>query len=175
VAWIVLGNATVHSLTDGVLTLNFTSEGYAKGFFSSGYDGDLGRVLKAMFGVAPQIKTVAGAPAGAAAGSGRPDRGGQAGRSAPPGRRAPGGRGPGGQQDSPARHNDLDADQDHVAAHDNVAGPGRYAADPVPYDADPGPYDTAAAGQQEGGDTLTGMDLIERELGGRVIDDPGGG
>ncbi|MGD0683965.1 MAG: DNA polymerase III subunit gamma and tau, partial [Streptosporangiaceae bacterium] len=175
VAWIVLGNATVHSLTDGVLTLNFTSEGYAKGFFSSGYDGDLGRVLKAMFGVAPQIKTVAGAPAGAAAGAGRPDRGGQPGRSAPPGRRAPAGRRPAGQQDSPARRNDLDADPGHAADAGHVADPGGYAADPGPYDADPGPYDTAAAGQQDGRDTLTGMDLIERELGGKVIDDSGDG
>jgi len=163
VAWIVLGNATVHSLMDGVLTLNFTSEGYAKGFFSSGYDGDLSRVLKAMFGAAPQIKTVAGAPAAAAAGGGRPDRGGQQGRPPSPGRRAPGGRAPAGQQDAPARQDDFAADL------------GPYAANHGPYDADPGPYDTAPAGQQDGGDTLTGMDLIERELGGRVIDDPGDG
>jgi hypothetical protein len=56
-----------------------------------------------------------------------------------------------------------------------VADPGGYAADPGPYDPDPGPYDTAAAGQQDGRDTLTGMDLIERELGGKVIDDSGDG
>ncbi len=39
---------------------------------------------------------------------------------------------------------------------------------------DPGPYDAEAPGPAGGGESLTGMDLIERELGGKVIEEPGG-
>ena len=77
VAWILLDNATVDSLSDGVLTLNFSNEGYAKGFSASSYDQDLGRVLQAIIGTAPQIRSVSGGPAGRTA-TGRPDRAGPA-------------------------------------------------------------------------------------------------
>jgi DNA polymerase-3 subunit gamma/tau len=70
VAWILLEKATVESLSDGALTLNFTNEGYAKGFASSGYDADLGRVLKAMFGISPQIRGTTGGTGAGQAGSG---------------------------------------------------------------------------------------------------------
>ncbi len=63
-AWILLDNATVDSLSDGVLTLNFSNEGYAKGFSASSYDQDLGRVLQAIIGTAPQIRSVSSGPAG---------------------------------------------------------------------------------------------------------------
>ncbi len=39
---------------------------------------------------------------------------------------------------------------------------------------DPGPYDGTPAGPGSGSDSLTGMDLIERELGGKVIEELGG-
>ena len=75
VAWILLDNATVDSLSDGVLTLNFSNEGYAKGFSASSYDQDLGRALQAIIGTAPQIRSVSGGPAGRT-GTSRPDRAG---------------------------------------------------------------------------------------------------
>ena len=173
VAWILLGNATVDSLSDGVLTLKFAREGDAKGFTGSGRDQDLSRVLAAMFGTAPQIKTTAGGPgrstgpAGRAA-AGRPDRAGpgqpgpasgpatatrQAMTDRPPAAHRPpaDGRGaPDRRQDPPARPGDDFAD-------------------------DPGPYDADAPGPAGGGESLTGMDLIERELGGKVIEEPGDG
>ena len=71
VAWILLEKATVAGLDAGALTLSFTNEGYARGFASSGYDADLSRVLKSMFGIAPQIRGVSG-PAAAAGVTGRP-------------------------------------------------------------------------------------------------------
>jgi DNA polymerase-3 subunit gamma/tau len=60
VAWLLLSNATVDSLADGVLTLRFGKEGEARGFAISGYDRDLGQVIQAMFGIAPQIRALAG-------------------------------------------------------------------------------------------------------------------
>ena len=77
VAWILLEKATVAGLDSGALTLSFANEGYARGFASSGYDADLGRVLKAMFGISPQIAGSAArpprpAPPPAARGAGRP-------------------------------------------------------------------------------------------------------
>jgi DNA polymerase III subunit gamma/tau len=167
VAWILLDNATVDSLSDGVLTLNFSNEGYAKGFSASSYDHDLGRVLQAIIGAAPQIRSVSGGPAGRAA-AGRPDRAGPgqpapasgpatATRQAMTGRPPAAGRPPadgraaqGRRQDPPARPGDDFAD-------------------------DPGPDDADAPGPAGGGDSLTGMDLIERELGGKVIEEPGDG
>jgi DNA polymerase-3 subunit gamma/tau len=64
VAWLLLSNAAVDSLTDGVLTLRFGREGEARGFSGSGYDRELGQVLKAMFGIAPQIRAIAGTAQG---------------------------------------------------------------------------------------------------------------
>jgi hypothetical protein len=71
VAWILLAKATVADLDGGALTLSFANEGYARGFASSGYDADLSRVLKAMFGISPQIRGVSG-PAAAAGATARP-------------------------------------------------------------------------------------------------------
>ena len=72
VTWILLGNATVDSLTDGVLTLKFAKEGEARGFTGSGRDQDLSRALQSIFGAAPQIRATAGG-SGASSASGRPD------------------------------------------------------------------------------------------------------
>jgi DNA polymerase-3 subunit gamma/tau len=77
VAWILLSNATVYTLQDGILTLRFTREGEAKGFSGSDYDRDLGQVLETMLGISPKIRAVSaaaqggrpGAAAGGAAGS----------------------------------------------------------------------------------------------------------
>jgi DNA polymerase-3 subunit gamma/tau len=96
VAWILLTNATVKSLLDGALTVEFAREGDAKGFVSSGCDAVLGSVLQAMFGISPQLKTTVrtpgsgpGGPAGSSgsggpgtSGPGAPGGAGGAGRTA---------------------------------------------------------------------------------------------
>ncbi len=98
VAWILLTNATVASLDDGVLTIEFAREGEAKGFSSSGHDKLLGQVLQTMFGISPQIRAAArnpgsgpAGPRGGSGGSGPPAGGGGGGGSAPP--RGPAGTG----------------------------------------------------------------------------------
>jgi DNA polymerase III subunit gamma/tau len=176
VAWILLGNATVDSVSDGVLTLRFAREGEAKGFTGSGCDQDLARVLQAMLGIAVQIRTTAGATgsgspggragsggqagpddgyagsgsyAGTSPAAGRPDRGGQQGQQAAAGRPAGG----------------------HAEAARRQQPPSRLADD---FPEDPGPYDGPPGGPVSDSDSLTGLDLIERELGGKVIEELGG-
>ncbi len=73
VAWILLGNAAVGGFAENVLTLNFGQAGQAKGFAASGYDRDLAAVLEEMFGIAPQIRAIFGAPPGQAGTAPYPD------------------------------------------------------------------------------------------------------
>jgi DNA polymerase-3 subunit gamma/tau len=165
VAWILLDNATVDSLSDGVLTLNFSNEGYAKGFSASSYDQDLGRVLQAIIGTAPQIRSVSGGPAGRTA-AGRPDR---AGPSQPAPASGPASATRQAMTDQPPAGRPAAGRAARDRRQDPPAGPGDDLAD------DPGPYDAEAPGPVGGGESLTGMDLIERELGGKVIEEPGDG
>jgi DNA polymerase III subunit gamma/tau len=164
VAWILLGNATVDSLSEGVLTLRFAKEGEARGFTGSGCDQDLSRVLQAMFGAAPQIRTTAGGSSAARGPAGpggypgtepaaaRPDRG------EPPEQQAPAGP-PAAAARPPARP--------AARPQEPPARPG----DDFPED--PGPDDAGPGGQDSGSESLTGMDLIERELGGKIIEELG--
>ena len=149
VAWMQLSNATVESFADGVLTLAFAQAGVARGFLTGGYDKDLSAALSALFGITPKIATTLG-PGGPPPGEARPGPSGP--RPSPGGRAqaAPGpeARGSGGRR--PA-----------TASSDSAGLP------PPPPDDDTDPADEAVP---EG---LTGMDLIERELGGRVIEEIG--
>jgi len=165
VAWMQLSNATVESLADGVLTLAFAQAGVAKGFLTGGYDKDLGKALGALFGISPRIATTLGPGGGHPAarsaegtpasttGTGPPDPQpvqppgtSGASRTPPTGPQRASGRG--GQRPAP----------NATAAGD--AGPAAGE--------DTDPADPAAP---EG---LTGTDLIERELGGRIIEEIGG-
>jgi DNA polymerase III subunit gamma/tau len=125
VAWILLSNASVLSLEDGVLTLRFARDGDLKGFTTSGCDADLKRVLSAGFGLNVAVKGVAGGD-------------GQDPVAAAPARA----RGP------RPRHDEPPADEV-----------------PPPGEPDGEPDDDRAPVMPE----LTGMDLIQRELGGQVI------
>jgi len=155
VAWILLSNATVQSLQDGVLTVRFAQEGQMKGFVSSGRDADLSRVLARDFGLNVQVKaTSAVSSAGVrepAVRSGvvdpAPSRSEDVYRTTPPET----------GQDRPAP---AVADQPEPVAPPAPAPRGeddRFdAEDPESSVAEPG---------------LTGMDLIRRELGGEIIDE----
>jgi DNA polymerase III subunit gamma/tau len=168
VAWILLGNATVDSLTEGVLTLRFAKEGEARGFTGSGCDQDLSRALQAIFGAAPQIRTTAGG-SGALGGSRRPAGSGGSGDypgSAPAA--GPDHGEPPGQQ--------AGASQPNAAARPAPARPQEPPARPGDdFPDDPGPYDSGPGGPDSGSESLTGMDLIERELGGKIIEELGDG
>ena len=60
VAWMLLSNANVLSLEDGILTLRFPRDGEMKGFSVSGHDAVLRRVLSARFGLTVTVKAVTG-------------------------------------------------------------------------------------------------------------------
>jgi DNA polymerase III subunit gamma/tau len=60
VAWMLLSNASVVSLDEGVLTLKFPRQGDVKGFQSSGYEDLLKQVLQARFGVNVVVRAVSG-------------------------------------------------------------------------------------------------------------------
>jgi DNA polymerase-3 subunit gamma/tau len=229
VAWILLEKATVAGLDGGVLTLSFANEGYARGFASSGYDADLSRVLKAMFGISPQIRGVSGPaaaagattrPRGAAAvspgGPSRPARSGDRGDhgdassydyAAPdgpdddddPGNYSPPprGAGPSAQGASAsaarkaARRGATGEGGGSGAPGPSRGGSGSRSQRPQPGSGhEPGPQaardpddlaaEESATGQDAtppagapGTESLSGLDLIQRELGGKIIEEFG--
>ena len=133
----LLHNATVLSMEDGILTLRFSREGEMKGFSVSGHDAVLKRVLSADFGLDVMVRGVTSPAAGAA-----------------PARSAPG-PGPAQVQEAPARS----------GSRQDEPPPDDFPSD----EPDDTPPDEPGAGQATRGTELTGMDLIQRELGGQVI------
>ena len=163
VAWILLSNASVLSLEDNVLTLRFARDGDLKGFSTSGCDADLKRVLSAEFGLNVMVKGVTGGdPGGPAAGRapGHPEE--------PAFPKAPAEPGNGTGSPNP----DAAAGSGQAAARGGPpppegARPGapRHHDEPPPDEMPPDESDDRPAHEPE----LTGMDLIQRELGGQVI------
>jgi DNA polymerase III subunit gamma/tau len=167
VAWVLLRNANVLSLEDGVLTLRFPRDGEMKGFSVSGHDAVLKRVLSAGFGLTVTVKGVTGDAASggrgdaAAAGQrpGRPGPGSGGGR--PPGPARPGS-GPAASATPVPEFVPPDfAGQHGESPYDEP--PDDRPPDELPPD-EPSPDDRAVQATE-----LTGMDLIQRELGGQVI------
>jgi len=141
VAWMLLSNATVHSVEDGVLTMLFPREGDAKGFATSGADRDLISVLTSVLGQTLRIKAMSAAQLASTPGAPRSPHGGP---------------------------DDLSAKA--PAAVQMPSAPPEDPGPPhsLPHTLSPeAQYDSAPV-QPVAGD-LTGMDLIKRELGGRVI------
>ena len=224
VAWMLLSNATVVSLDDGILTLRFARDGDVKGFTTSGCDADLQRVLASAFGLNVRIRALSGndpgpggdgrsrlnavparpadpGPArmppvassdGAArdgAESARQDRPGGGGRPQGPGnppspgggedsrgaerQKRPPGAGAGGSARGPgraaggARASGTPAGDGPASAAPRANAASAVAGAPVIVDAieTPDAEDMASPGQAE----ITGMDLIQRELGGQII------
>jgi DNA polymerase-3 subunit gamma/tau len=224
VAWMLLSNASVHSVEDGVLTVRFAREGDVKGFSSSGCDRDLSRVLAATFGLRLQVRAVfaaqlSGTPAGPtaadmaphhpASSAAVPPRPDQAepdhapsahAQSGPPrsepvqpapaqpdraqsGSARPGSAPPRSAQSEPAQSEPAQSEpaqsepaqsepaqselarSEHAPAGSAQSGRAR----PGSMRADSAPAGRVAAAPVAGREDLTGMDLIKRELGGRVI------
>ena len=147
VAWALLRNANVLSLDDGVLTLRFPREGEMRAFSVSGHDGVLKRVLSNDFGLNATIKGVAGGDA-------------QTGRPAPAAARPP------AVRRDPAPVPSESAPPDFAGPE--FEGPEFAEPDDMPpggsHEDEPSPDDRAVRNAE-----LTGMDLIQRELGGQVI------
>jgi DNA polymerase-3 subunit gamma/tau len=143
VAWILLSNASVQSLEDGVLTLRFARDGDLRGFSTSACDAELRRVLSTEFGLNVMVRGVTGPD---------PDSGRT--RSAGPASPAPAG--PGAGPSAPGRTSrPRAAAQSGAPRHHDEPPSGEMPSD------DPD--------QPAGAAELTGMDLIQRELGGQVI------
>ena len=159
VAWMLLSNANVLSLEDGILTLRFPRDGEMKGFSVSGHDAVLKRVLSAGFGLTVTVKGVTGDAAAAGLRPGRPGPGSGGGR--PPGPARPGS-GPAASATPVPEFAPPDfAGQHGESPYDEP--PDDMPPDELPPD-EPSPDDRAVQATE-----LTGMDLIQRELGGQVI------
>jgi DNA polymerase-3 subunit gamma/tau len=189
VAWILLSNAAVDTLHDGVLTLRFSREGEARGFSGSDYDHDLAQVLETMLGISPRIRAVSGAQgerAGAGGGRGAAAGGGAAGGGA--GMAS----GPGSGVGAPAGHDAGSGGRDAGSGAPDTgsggsSGPGAGAgasggrgagggASGRSGDAPGGSGDNGSGsrsrGRAEGADRDSpgvGIDLIQHTLGGEVI------
>jgi len=148
----LLADATVLSLEDGTLTLQFARAGNLKGFTTGSYDADLKRVLSSGFGLNVMVKGVVG---------GNPDPGGTGQAAASPGP----GPGPAGPGPSPQA-----AAEPPLSARPAAAGHYDEPPDEMPPDEDDMPPDEPSSHRASPPATeLTGMDLIQRELGGQVI------
>jgi DNA polymerase-3 subunit gamma/tau len=161
VAWLLLRNASVLSLEDGVLTLRFPREGDVKGFSVSGHDAVLKRVLSSDFGL---NVTISGVAAGdVAAQTGRPGTAAPAAARPPAVRRDPA---PAPSEAAPPEFAGPESAGPEFARPE-FAGPYDEPDDMPPggsHEDEPSPDDRAVRNAE-----LTGMDLIQRELGGQVI------
>jgi DNA polymerase-3 subunit gamma/tau len=182
VAWILLSHASVVTLEENVLTLRFPRPGDVKGFQSSGYEDLLKGVLASRYGLHVMIKAVSGSdgsgggPAAAArppqdppptaphqsqpeSAQSQPDQS----QSAQP---QPGQHHPGSTRPTPERERAAVATAPPV----DTGAPPPWATGEAPPD---GPFesdipdasDMAVAPSAE----VSGMELIQRELGGQVI------
>ena len=161
VAWMLLSHASVLSLEDGILTLRFSRDGDLKGFSVSGHDAVLKRVLSSDFGLNVTIRGVAAGDV--AAQTGRPGTAAPAAARPPAVRRDPA---PAPSEAAPPEFAGPESAEPEFAGPE-FAGPYDEPDDMPPggsHEDKPSPDDRAVRNAE-----LTGMDLIQRELGGQVI------
>jgi DNA polymerase III subunit gamma/tau len=194
VAWTQLSNATVDTLRDGILTLRFAQVGMATGFSARRSDEDLGQVLEKMLGIKPKIRAIAGTAPGGSAGAaheGKAARGAGGQDTAGAGSREPG---PSGGPDKPgaASAGEAAAGRRGVRAEDSVlnatvrataagnaagqSGPNARTEHPNAGQAGSPPVaqaDPEVPDHDPDASALTGVDLIQRTLGGQVIEEIG--
>ena len=180
VAWMLLSNASVVSLDEGVLTIRFPRQGDVKGFQSSGYEDLLKQVLHARFGVNVVVRAVSGGdpPPGERRRQGpgpappppppAPPAGPPAPVQPPAGTHqaeSPAAASPTEQQPPPA----VAAEPPPDRAGQRGGGTGSFGISdlPPPQDEefDPDDEDMALPAAAE----LTGMALVQRELGAQII------
>jgi DNA polymerase III subunit gamma/tau len=196
VAAIVIGNASVVSLEEGVLTIRFPRQGDVKGFQIGGYEELLKQVLSAMFGINVGIRAVAGGdtpPPGRRSGPGPATPSAPQGQpsSPPPSSPAPSGQAQSGQaQSGQAQSGQAQSGQAQPGQPpQGQAQPGQppsaalapappaappVSGDPPPLPAPPPPDDEDFDPDDEEMSSstvneLTGMALVQRELGGQII------
>jgi DNA polymerase III subunit gamma/tau len=175
VAWMLLNSASIESLEGGLLTVAFPREGEAKGFTTSGHDQVLTSVLGSLLGLNVRVRAIVST---GAAGPGSPAPGPD---TSPVSRSEPAAGGPASSPEAGGPPN-------RAASPPRVAkAPAREAKNPaggVPrarkaeVPASPGPGEALGdeewpddAGPAGGVAAPTGMELIERQLGGTVIEE----
>jgi DNA polymerase III subunit gamma/tau len=194
VAWIVIRNASAASFDEGVLTLRFPRQGDVKGFQGTKYEDLLKQELNAMFGVNVVIRAITGggdapspgrrpgpapaAPAAPAQAQTPPDHSRPPGPSTAPGSAQPAGQpqpqGPGsaaglvGQPTGPV--GDGGGGGAHPFGSPVVGGgdPPPLPPPPPPDDEDFDPDDEDMSSSTTVNE-LTGMALVQRELGAQII------
>jgi DNA polymerase-3 subunit gamma/tau len=172
-AWMVLMEGVqVGSLEGNVLLLEFDQEGKRKGFVNGGRDTVVREALKEFLGVDWRIETVTGTGGG---GSGPADAGSSPGGQPGPGRTGPGSRQSGGGTapgSGPVPGSALAAAR-AAAASDAVAPPPPMTDEPPPPPPPPiderDEVDPVGDANADGEGEHSGMALIQRELGGQVI------
>jgi DNA polymerase III subunit gamma/tau len=144
VAWMLLSNASVFSLEDNVLTLQFARDGDVKGFTSSGCDADLQRVLSSQFSLNVKIRALSANDVAALGSSrSRPGPGPARPAASGPGQAASGSGGGWGSPGPAAPGQNGPAVQDHPASPDWPAPSGpRGATDSA---GSPNPADSAGS------------------------------
>ena len=183
VTWVLLNESSVVALDEGVLTLRFPRPGNVKGFAGSRHEDVLKQVLQARFGVQVMVRAISGGdpPPGERRRSGsesaqappaQPSRAAAAEpQSAPPAAaaaaapQAPSGgaaRRPAGDDDRPGGRPHSDAPFSPRTG--GLPAP-PFPAGPSDDDFDPDDEDMSAPAADE----LTGMALVQRELGGQII------
>jgi DNA polymerase-3 subunit gamma/tau len=194
VAWIVIRNASAASFDEGVLTLRFPRQGDVKGFQGTKYEDLLKQELNTMFGVNVVIRAVTGG--GDAPSPGRRPAPAPAAPAAPgyaltpPDHSGPSGPAPAagqspsaGQSPPPGPGGGPGAASPPASAAGNGGGAGTHSfgsqgaggADlpplpppPSPDDEDFDPDDEVLSSSTTVNE-LTGMALVQRELGGQII------
>ena len=181
VAWMLLSNASVVSLDEGVLTLRFPRQGDVKGFQSSGYEDLLKQVLQARFGVNVVVRAVSGGdpPPG--------ERRRQGPGPVPPPPAPPAGQPAGARPGEAPAAADPPADAPPVAPRPTAAEPSSAPAPPSdgagrrgggtgPFgitDLPPPPDEEFDPDDEDmtvpAAADLTGMALVQRELGAQII------
>ncbi len=173
IAWMLLGPASVDSLEGGVLTVAFPKEGEAKGFASSGCDQVLASALASLLGLNVRVRAVVGTGTAGAGprGSARP-----APAAAPAPAPAPAVAEPASSPGPADPPDPVPGPPPAAQAPAPAKGNPRSAVPssrPSPRKAEPiapeeWPDDAGPAGDAQG---PTGMELIQRQLGGQVIEE----
>jgi DNA polymerase III subunit gamma/tau len=174
-AWMVLMEGVqVASIEGTVLTLAFDHEGKRKGFVNGGRDAVVREALKDFLGVDWRIETVTGAaapgsPAAPAPGGQQgPGRAGQEGRGPRSGGGGPAGAGPVSGTAVPAAPGPASSAAEAVPPLPPPPMPDEPPPPPAPLD-ERDEVDPEGDANADGDAEYSGMALIQRELGGQVI------
>jgi DNA polymerase-3 subunit gamma/tau len=180
VAAIVIGNASLVSLDEAVLTLRFPRQGDVKGFANSRYEDLLKQVITTMFGINIVVRAITGGDTPPQAGR-RPGPAPVPPSDPPP---APASPAPGPTQPEPgmpsAAYPDASSTTDGGSAGGASSAQGPFGSnsfpsgDLPPLPPPPSPDDEDFDPDDEGmsasiPNDLSGLALVQRELGGQVI------